>query len=624
MLDIFRKASQTWIVKLLLALLTFGFMSWGVGDVIRRGAFGTGPAIEVAGNQFSASDVDAQFRREIDRLQPMLGGKLTPEEARKMGLMDRAIESIVNKTLVSEAGRDLGLAASDDLILAKVANDPNLRDDKGVFDRERLRRALARAGLTEEGFLREQRVAMIRGQVGQAVEGGVSIPASLVDPIVARRMERRTADWTQLDDKSVPAPAAPAEADLEQYYKVNAQRFMAPEYRALTVLLLRPSDVENDIQISDDMVDEAWHQRQDEFNTPERRQVSQIMLADEAEANKVRALLKSGKDFAAVAKALGAQVLDLGSIEKNDLPEELAGPVFGAAAGALVGPVQSPLGWHLAKVATVIPGKTATLTDVHERIVAGIRRDRAGDLLGALANKVEDALGGGASLEEAGKRFNLQVATFPALDAQGKDGEGRPANNLPKAEAFLDVAFHAEVGSESQLTENGNDGFFMLRVDKVTPPQARPLAAVRSDVAAALIAERRHAAARERAEKLAKSVEDGAPISSASAAMGLTVKTSRPFPRVAAEGQDLPSAAIGALFEKTAGQVAVAESGAGWVIARLAGVQPFDAKAHPEIAAKIGRELAQTVANDLDDQFLGALAVRYNVKIDRSQVTRTE
>ncbi len=624
MLDTFRNASQTWIVKLLFALLALSFLAWGIGDVVRRGIFGTTPAIEVGRTALSAAEVNAEFKRDVERLQPMFGGKLTTEDARKMGLMDRTIESIVSRTLADEAAQDLGLRASDETILREVTSNPDLRDSTGKFDRQRLDAALARMGLSEESFMREQRADQMRNQLAAALSGGAFAPDSVVDPLVRHRQEQRVADTVTVPDTAVPMPAAPDDAALEAYYKANTRRFMAPEFRAVTVMLLRPADVADQIKITDQMIQDAYQQRRGEFNTTEHRQVSQILIDTKADADKADALVKEGKDLAAIAKALNRQVIDLGNVEESDLPAPLGARVFAQAPGRVAPSIHTDLGWHVVQVGAVTPAHNRSLAEVRGQIEQDLRAEKAGDLLADLSNKVEDAMGGGASMEEAAKRFNLTIEKFPAIDAHGSGPDGKPVAGLPKAASFLDVAFHADINDESQLTENPGDGYFMLRVDSVTPPRPKPLTAVRAEATADWQGEKRHAAARERAEHAAEQLKGGTPAAVVAKAVGGQVAETKPFTRDGADAGDLPPALIGRMFDAQPGAVAVDAGKADWVAARLSRIIPFDPAAHADTVKAAHAELAKSIAGDLVDEYLAALNAKYGVKVDRAELNREE
>jgi peptidyl-prolyl cis-trans isomerase D len=618
MLDTFRKASKTWVVKLLFALLVLSFLAWGVGDVIRGGLFGHGPAIEVGNVQIAAPEVYTEFKREVERMQPVFGGKLTAEDARKLGFMDRTIENVITRVLIEEAGRRLGLAASDDTVIARVANDPNFRNDKGEFDKNLYRRALAMSGMPEKEFLRREKLNIVRSQLAEGLSGGVKAPAAMVEQLARFREEKRVAEVITIRDDSVALPAAPDAAQLEAFYKANTPRFMAPEFRALTVMQIKAADVAGQLEITPEMIEDAYQSRLEELQPANRRMVSQVVLTDKAAADKAAALVKAGKDLTAIARELGAKVVDLGMVEKADLPDELAEAVFAAQPGATIEPVKSPLGWHVAQT------RVRPEAELRKQAEAELRRDEAAKRLNQLNTEVEDALGAGTSLEETAARFGLRIGKIAAIDAKGRNPAGKPVADLPKGDNFLDVAFHTEQGTESQLTDAGGEGYFVVRVDGITPPQARPLAEIKGEVLAAWQTERRHEMAKERADKLAEQLKAGKPAAELASAVGGKAQTSQPFTRESGDDAGLPPAVVAELFKAQPGGVAASAAPGGWVVARLAKVVSFDPAQQPKVVEAAQRQVSQALTGDLIEQYLSALNASVGVKVDRSQLSREE
>ncbi|HLO74918.1 MAG TPA: SurA N-terminal domain-containing protein [Magnetospirillum sp.] len=618
MLDTFRNASKSWFVKLLFALLVLSFLAWGVGDVIRGGLFGHGPAIEVGSVQVTAAEVNVEFKREVDRMNPVFGGKLTAEDARKLGFMDRAIENIVTRVLIEEASRRLGLAASDDNVVARIAADPSFRNDKGEFDRRLFGAVLQRANLSEKEFLRRERANIVRTQLAEGLSGGIAAPKDLVAPLTRYREERRVAEAIVLRDDSLPLPPAPDAGQLEAYYKANAQRFMAPEFRALTVLVIKSAAVAAKVEVTPEMVEDAYNTRLDEFQPAGRVLMSQIVLTDKAQADKAAALVKAGKDLNAIAKELGAKVVDLGSVDRSDLPEELANAVFAAAPGATTEPVKTPLGWHVAQT------RVRPVAEVKKQIEAELRAEKTNERMNELNTQIEDALGASTPLEEVAARFDLRIAKLPAIDAHGKNPAGKPVADLPKGDSFLDVAFHTDQGTESQLTEANGDGFFIVRVDSVTPPQPRPLLEVKNEVVSAWQTERRHEMAKERAGKIAEGLQAGKAAAELAQSLGGKAQTSKPFTREGGEDASLPPGLVSDLFKANVGGVASAAAQGGWVVGRLAKIVPFDPAQQPQVTETASRQLTQTLGGDLIDQYLAALNASVGVKVDRSQLSREE
>jgi len=624
MLDSFRNASKSWVIKLLFGLLIVSFLAWGVGDMIRGGLFGRGPAIEVGGREISAAEVMNEFKRDMDALQPQFGGKLTSADARRLGLLDRTIDTMVTRTLIDEAAHRLGLATSDQAVVDKVAAEPAFRNEVGQFDRDLLRRALGRAGWSEDEFMRQEKANIVRSQVAEAFGGGVAAPGMLTEPLIHWNRESRIAETVSVKASAMPLPASPDAATLEAYYKTNSTSFMAPEFRAVTALLLRPIDAGRGIEITDDMVAEAYKTREDEFHTPERRAITQVVLGDEAVAEKAAEMVKSGKDLAVIAKDLSASVVDLGLVEKSDLPDELIGPVFEAKQGALTAPVKSALGWHVVKVTQVVPETIRGLDQVKDQLAKDLLNEKSVDRLSELANQVEDSLGGGSTLEETATRFQLPLIRVAAMDAKGRSPAGKVIAEVPTSESFLDVAFHTEQGTESQLTEIDNEGMFLLRVDSITPPQPKSLAEVRTEVLAAWQAEQRRDAAKELADKIVEKVKAGESLSKVAAAHSLKVDTTAPFTREGGDGIKLPPAIVSAMFDGKTGATASAASRDGWMVAQLDKVIAFDPKADSKVADQIRQRTTNAIAVDLVDQLVAALQANIGVKVDRSQLAHEE
>ena len=92
MLDSFRKASQSWFIKILFGMLILSFSVWGIGDVIRMRAEST-PAIVVGSQEIPAGEVAEEFRRDTEQLAQAFGGKLSPDQARQLGLLQRPSSS---------------------------------------------------------------------------------------------------------------------------------------------------------------------------------------------------------------------------------------------------------------------------------------------------------------------------------------------------------------------------------------------------------------------------------------------------------------------------------------------------------------------------------------------------
>ena len=138
-----------------------------------------------------------------------------------------------------------------------------------------------------------------------------------------------------------------------------------------------------------------------------------------------------------------------------------------------------------------------------------VQLDIAADTLVSLANKLEDDLGSGSTLEEAARRLNLKVIKVTSIDRRGLDYAGKPVEAIGKKRDILQVAFKTEEGQDSVLSDLGAASFFILRVDKVTPPTLRPLETIRTDVAATWKREQQATAAEKKIAQLVDQLKGG-------------------------------------------------------------------------------------------------------------------
>ena len=77
-------------------------------------------------------------------------------------------------------------------------------------------------------------------------------------------------------------------------------------------------------------------------------------------------------------------------------------------------------------------------------------------------DEVEDALAGGATLQEVATRFKLKLITAE-VDSEGNGPDGQPVAGLPDQTDLLKAAFAADEGGENEAL-SVNRGFVWYNV----------------------------------------------------------------------------------------------------------------------------------------------------------------
>ncbi|HEY5257880.1 MAG TPA: peptidylprolyl isomerase [Candidatus Baltobacteraceae bacterium] len=158
--------------------------------------------------------------------------------------------------------------------------------------------------------------------------------------------------------------------------------------RAFRDQLILEKAVGKDVTVTDTQVAAYFAKNHAQFDTPEKIQARHILVNDLATANKVEALLKSGKDFAQLAKQyskdpgsknVGGELPPFGH---GQMVKQFDRAAFSLPVGKISAPVKSQWGYHIIQVEKIQPAVVATLASTHDKIVDLLRQQQEGPLVG--------------------------------------------------------------------------------------------------------------------------------------------------------------------------------------------------------------------------------------------------
>ena len=623
MLDSLRKGAGTWFVKGFLFLLIASFAVWGIGDIF-RGRSDTA-LIKVGEIEIQSQEFTEAFNREMRRMGQAIGQPIDREQARAFGLVDRTLQQVVTQSLYDSEAQRLDLIASRDMILQQIRENPAFQNEFQQFDRFRFEQLLRENGFTEASFIAANQRDLTRSQLFEAVAGGAQPPQAMVEFFYKRQNEKRIAEILTVPDSAFQNVAEPDQAALETFHAEHETRFTAPEYRDVSFVTLHAEDLIEEVRASDAEIEEEYQDRLAELSVPETRQVEQILFDSQEAAQKAAERIGAGEDFYAVAKDAANQdeaAVRLGEQRREDLLPEAADAVFALPQGAASAPVKTAFGWHIFRVTGITPGHRPTLVEARDKLAEELKRRRAAEAMFDMANRIDDALAGGAGLEEAAQQFKLRFVQLDGINAEGENARGERPEALPSSPELLRAAFTSEKGAPLQLREFDGGGYFIVRVDEVTPPALRPLEQVRQEVAEAWKAERRAEAAQKRAQELAGQAR-------MTDLKALADQTKLPYlrmePSTRQEAAGLPTLSVEAaqkIFSLQPGETASAPNreGDGHLVLKLVEVTPADPAADAAGMARLRSQLRASVADDLLGGFREALRGKVEVRVDNRAI----
>ncbi|MSO65259.1 MAG: hypothetical protein EXQ85_05585 [Alphaproteobacteria bacterium] len=626
MLDSLRKGTASILVKVLLGLLILSFAAWGIGDVFTTPA--QNPLLaKIGGESITASQFLETYHRDVRALAQQLGQPITADQARTEGLADQTLRDMVTRSIMSQAARQAGIAVSDDVVRRTIFSEPGLQTPGGRFDRAAFEQLLREYGITEQGYVESLRQDLAREQLIASIAVGAFAPKNLVEPIFKYREETRLAEIVVIAGSAMRDPGVPTDQAFTEFHRTNAGRYSAPELRSVSYLVIPPESLFDQIRIGEEQARLAYENRRDEFTTPDRREVEQLLFSEEDSAKAARDRAERGESFDDIAKAtkaLNVGAIQLGVVTRQDLPAELTGPAFFLPPNGLTTPVKTALGWHVLRVKSISPGGIAPYDSVKATIETQLKRDKAVDALFELSNKLEDEMAGGSSLEDAASKANRSVRTLAGIDRSGRDENGAAAEGIPDPSAFLSLAFTVDPGRVSAPQEVANGSIYFLRVNAVTPPTLRLIDKVRDRVVADWQRQQRYAAAEAAGKELAEAVTAGKPLKDLAAQRSYVHRTTPPLTRTSGLADPAVSATlVAALFEvKAAGAVVTGSTpdGEGYVVARLDQLNEASPEAKPVPLAQVRDQLSSAVGADILFQYQTALQERFKVSVYRERI----
>jgi peptidyl-prolyl cis-trans isomerase D len=629
MLSLFRRFLGTFVAKLFFIVLVASFGLWGVADVIRN--LGSDGALAVVGaRKIQLPEAQDAYRRQLEQVTKMFGSQIQPTPEIKKSVAAQAVERLVTTAALDDEVDNLGLTVTDAAVRDAVFAIPAFRGPKGVFDRDQFNAVLRSNGYSEDRFLALMRADLGEKQLLLAVRAGTMAPDVLVKQVYAFQHETREADQVAFPFGTAPDPAPPTDKQLQRYYANNKDRYATPEYRRIKAVVLTPDALIKDVPVSDADITAFYDQHKAEYITPEKRSVQVINAQDEATAQKLADAWTAGAswdDIQKQATAAGAAGVELDDSAQSEFPApELGQAVFAAQPNVISTPIHSALGWHVVKVTAIKPGASRSLADVKAEITRRIATDKATDLLYTRANKVEDALNAGTSLDDLPGDLGL-IAVTGTLDAQGNKQDGTPAPIPGPAElrpALLQAAFQAKKGDTPNFVQapnaaDGSQSFYAVSVEDIIPPSTRPYA----EVAAKVKADWTHDAVRHEQEvaaaALLTAVKGGATLAAAAEAAHLQVQALPAVGR-ASPAPGVATQLINPLFALKPGEPTMVETPDGFLVATLAKIDAADPAKDPIGLGQVRDALLKSMSDDIEAVFSTAVRDRLKPQINRNQL----
>lgn len=576
-----------------------------------------------------------QFQNRLNQLRQQAGeqGGVDPAVYDQPEMKKRVLDGMVDQQLLLQANESLGMQVSAGALRNYIASISAFQVNNR-FDPATYRALLATQGQTPVAFEDQVRSSLAIQLLPDAIASSTIVTDAELDHYLALRMQRRSFKYLVLPRPTLSDDKV-TDAQIADYYKAHQGDFMSPEQVSLQYLEVKAADLKPPAEPTDEELRKRYQDEKQRFVKPEQRLVSHILIdvpknatpeqqkAALAKAEKIAAEA-TAQNFAQLAKQdsddLGSKSEggDLGWLEKGVANPAFDEALFALKKGEISKPVLSPdEGYHIIWLRDVRSGDAKSFDEVRAQLmdeaIKAARDRQFNDLAGQLADR---SYQNPASLEPAAQALGLKVQTTAPFSRQG--GQGIAANPKVIKAAFSDDVMAQ--GNNSSLIQLGDGDAVVIHVDKHVPAAPQPLAQVSQAIRQKILDERIDTQARQTADGLVAKLRSGQSMEAIAAAQGAKLQSVDDAVRVQPE---LPAAIRNEVFlmpHPAAGKpqyaVVAADAAGSYALIALDKVQDGDlSKVTAAQRQALRSEMTQAYGAEATQEFIDILRAKTEIKL---------
>lgn len=635
MLRFFRRVSKskfgTGVLALVLIAILAGF---AVADLSNFGSgnigFGMGSSTlaKVGNQEITEQEMSAAMQR---RLQQVRQERPEADYATVIGDFDTILQELIDeKTLIAFAQK-FDFPLSKRLIDAEIAQIPQTKGLNGQFSEQAYQAFLAQQRLTDAQVREVLAGGLLQRFLLTPVAANARVSVGMATPYASMLLEAREGEAAVVPVAAFRGGLNPTDADLQQFYTTNRNRYVVPEQRTVRIARVGAEQVAN-VTASDQEIAAYYNAHKAEYAAKDRRNISQAVVQDQASANAIAARAKAGSSIAAASAPAGANAAVTTLTDQSReayssvAGDKAAAAVFAAPAGAVVGPIQTDFGWAVAKVESVKAQGGKSLEQVRSEIAAKVSADKRKAAIEDLVDKLQNAVDDGANFAEAAAQAKLPVTTTPLLTAAGTS-RTQPGFKLPQELApALKTAFEIAANDPPEIITLPDDaGYAMVSPGEVVPAAPAPFASVRAQIASDWINSKATDRARAVAAQVARKVAGGTPLAQAMKEAGTPLPPPQPVAarriQIAnAQGQIPPAMKMLFTLGEGKSRMIADPEGRGFIIVKVKKITPGNALLQPALIGQMQSELQQGVSEDYARQLLAAMRKQLGIERNESAI----
>ena len=420
MLEYLRNASEKPVAKIMIGILAFSFVGWGVAEWIFGNVAGDNTLVSVGNTEITAQQFNSEKSRELAQMTREQQRDVYADTESQRAFSERILTKLASEQMTENRAKDLGFVVSDKRIAHEIREFPEFQVN-GEFSTFAFDSVLNNSGYTESQFADVLRDQVLRSMVLETISEPIPTPNFVTVANYNARYSEREIEYATVKYSDFKVEN-PTEKQLSEYYAQNPKT--VPETRTVSYVFIET-----------------------DMSAPDKYDIGY------ATAVKVEDDIIAGETMQDAAKKHNAKYVSLGSFNRDNRPvdklltDSMVAKIFDMDAGLESEMIETKDGFIFLRVDNITPSHIAEFADVKDSLISDWKKSEQKKQAYIRANEI---------LVDAnnGKKMSGKTTTVSRTS-------GAPTD-------VLVAAFRTPDGKKTIVS--GSDVFYVLGIRKSIAP----------------------------------------------------------------------------------------------------------------------------------------------------------
>lgn len=282
MLNSIRKSANSFLIKIILVMIVFAFIGWGIKDVLQDRKNFDLVTFDKAKN-ITENDFLVAKSNEISMLQRQNNANLSEADIKQLGIEKIILQELINDSMLMNIAQHYDLKLSEETIIYYMKQSPLFRNERGEFDPEILQLYFKGSTLHQEKYIQNLNDKILKNIVISTFLEPFHVPDIMVQNILNFMVEQRVVEIAEFDLKNVDKNTAiisPTTDQVKDFYHEHQELFTKKETRSFLYTKIEPSVVEKKVVITDKDIIDFYNENKEESKYKEFDRAKNQVISD--------------------------------------------------------------------------------------------------------------------------------------------------------------------------------------------------------------------------------------------------------------------------------------------------------------------------------------------------------